>query len=91
MYTNGATCLSVENCLLTHINKIIETFGQYLLLPLLTVYVTGGVLVTVTANLLTKEIRKLQADAVSIWIQINMTKSSSTSKHYSCECLVRYF
>jgi hypothetical protein len=26
MYTNGATCLSVENCLLTHINKIIETF-----------------------------------------------------------------
>lgn len=47
-----------------------------MLLPLPTVYVTGGVLVTVTANLLTKEIRKLQADAVSIWIQINMTNTT---------------
>ena len=47
-----------------------------MLLPLLTVYVTGGVLVTVTANLLSKEIRKLQTDAVSIWIQINMTNTT---------------
>ena len=33
------------------------------------------VLVAVTTNLLSKEIRKLQTDNVSIWIQINMTNT----------------
>ena len=62
--------------MLLHLNTLSWILGsQYLLLPLLTVYVTGDVLVTVTANLLSKEIRKLQADAVSIWIQINMTNT----------------
>ena len=36
----------------------------------------GGVLVTVTANILSQEIRKSQTDAVSIWIQINMTNTT---------------
>ena len=63
--------------MLLHLYTLSWIIGsQYLLLPLLTVYVTGGVLVTVTANLLSKEIRKLQTDAVSIWIQINMTNTT---------------
>ncbi|CAC5396555.1 unnamed protein product [Mytilus coruscus] len=33
----------------------------------------GGVLVAITTNLLSEEIRDLQTDSESIWVQINMT------------------